>query len=126
MRRPVPRPGPDGVPRAAYGLAVAAGPARPRWKQAARFLFAWWQASPVQRAILAAAKAERETARRLDTPGGQAGQPLAREVITYLGERGYELYDVPGFPRRPSDGALGQMDLAFAREKGILRSSSEW
>jgi FkbM family methyltransferase len=54
------------------------------------------------------------------------GQPTAREVIAFMGARGYELYDVPGFLRRPSDGALGQMDLAFAKSNGALRSSRMW
>jgi FkbM family methyltransferase len=54
------------------------------------------------------------------------GQPTAREVIAFMGARGYELYDVPGFLRRPSDGALGQVDLAFARSNGLLRSSHRW
>jgi FkbM family methyltransferase len=54
------------------------------------------------------------------------GQPTAREVIAFMGRCGYELYDVPGFLRRPSDGALGQMDLAFAKSNGGLRSSHMW
>jgi FkbM family methyltransferase len=55
-----------------------------------------------------------------------AGQPTARDVIAFMGDRGYEIYDVPGFLRRPFDGALGQMDIAFARKNGYLRSSSKW
>lgn len=54
------------------------------------------------------------------------GQPLAREVIAFMGERGYEIYDVAGFLRRPLDGALGQMDLAFVRTDGFLRSRQDW
>ena len=42
-------------------------------------------------------------------------QPILREVITFMGDHGYEVYDVPGFLRRPFDGALGQTDIAFAR-----------
>jgi hypothetical protein len=54
------------------------------------------------------------------------GQPLARDVIAFMGDRGYEIYDIPGFLRRPFDGALGQMDLAFVRQGGRLRSSDQW
>ena len=36
------------------------------------------------------------------------GQPLVREVIDFFFQRGYELYDIPGYLRRPSDGALGR------------------
>lgn len=55
-----------------------------------------------------------------------SGQPTAREVITFMGDRGYEIYDVPGFLRRSLDGALGQMDIAFARNNGFFRSSNQW
>jgi FkbM family methyltransferase len=33
-------------------------------------------------------------------------QPLAREVIAVMASRGYEIYDIPEFGRRPYDGAL--------------------
>jgi len=54
------------------------------------------------------------------------GMPIFREVIEFMGERGYEIYDIPGYLRRPFDGALGQVDLAFARREGILRQSNKW
>ena len=50
-----------------------------------------------------------------------AGTPIVREVIAFMAERGYELYDIPGSGRRPYDGALGQVDFAFARTQGTLR-----
>lgn len=53
-------------------------------------------------------------------------RPIARELIAYLGDHGYELYDVPGFLRRPADGALGQLDLAFALADGPLRRHTSW
>jgi FkbM family methyltransferase len=52
--------------------------------------------------------------------------PLLREVIDFMGNRGYELYDIPGYLRRPFDGALGQVDLAFAKREGLLRQSNSW
>jgi FkbM family methyltransferase len=52
--------------------------------------------------------------------------PIAREVISFMFARGYELYDVPGFCRRPHDGALGQMDLAFVKSGGLFRSVIDW
>ena len=55
-----------------------------------------------------------------------AGQPTAREVIAFMGNRGYEIYDLPGFLRRPSDGALGQMDIAFVKRSGFFRKSNKW
>ncbi|MDD5350416.1 MAG: FkbM family methyltransferase [Chthoniobacteraceae bacterium] len=54
------------------------------------------------------------------------GQPVTREVIAYFAERGYELYDIPGYLRRPSDGALGQIDLAFVKANGHFRASAAW
>jgi FkbM family methyltransferase len=52
--------------------------------------------------------------------------PLTRDVIAFMAEAGYELYDITGFLRRPSDGALGQIDLAFVRRRGRLRSHDHW
>jgi len=52
--------------------------------------------------------------------------PLCREVIVFMAEAGYELYDITEYYRRPSDGALGQVDLAFARRRGMLRSDDRW
>jgi len=55
-----------------------------------------------------------------------AGWPMARDVIAFMGDRSYEIYDIPGFGRRPFDGALGQMDIAFVRKSGYLRSRNDW
>jgi FkbM family methyltransferase len=52
--------------------------------------------------------------------------PILKDVITFMDERGYEVYDIPGYLRRPYDGALGQVDLAFAKSDGLLRQSSKW
>src|SRR5258708_27032086 len=45
-------------------------------------------------------------------------QPITREVISFMFDRGYELYDITGYQRRPFDGALGQADLAFVKAEG--------
>ena len=52
--------------------------------------------------------------------------PLTIDCMNFMAERGYELYDITESLRRPLDGALGQIDLAFARAGGILRRSSSW
>lgn len=54
------------------------------------------------------------------------GLPLLSEVIRFMADRGYELYDVAGYILRPSDSALGQLDVAFARRDGFLRQSMRW
>jgi FkbM family methyltransferase len=55
-----------------------------------------------------------------------SGQPITREVISFMADRNYEIYDITEFVRRPYDGALGQVDIAFVKGDGILRSSNRW
>ena len=54
------------------------------------------------------------------------GMPLTRQVIAFLAERGYEIYDVAEWHRRPRDGALAQIDFAFVRRDGPFRTSHAW
>ena len=53
-------------------------------------------------------------------------QPVTREVISFMFDRGYELYDITGYQRRPYDGALGQADLAFVKADGRFRAETKW
>ncbi len=52
--------------------------------------------------------------------------PTSLQVMNSMADHGYEFYDVTGHLRRPLDGALGQIDLAFARSDGLLRRSLRW
>jgi FkbM family methyltransferase len=52
--------------------------------------------------------------------------PITREVIAFMSDRGYELYDITKYLRRPPDGALGQVDLAFVKSRGMFRTKSSW
>jgi FkbM family methyltransferase len=52
--------------------------------------------------------------------------PITRKVISFMADRGYELYDITEYLRRPHDGALGQLDLAFVKSQGIFRSEAVW
>jgi FkbM family methyltransferase len=54
------------------------------------------------------------------------GAPDITLVIKYLDAIGFVLYDVFGGDRRPLDGALAQVDLAFARRGGVLRRSHRY
>ena len=54
------------------------------------------------------------------------GWPIAREMISFMADRSYEIYDITEFLRRPYDGALGAVDIAFVKEHGPLRSSNRW
>lgn len=52
--------------------------------------------------------------------------PITREVISFMADNNYELYDITEYIRRPHDGALGQVDLAFVKTKGMFRRESKW
>ncbi|MEP7146503.1 MAG: FkbM family methyltransferase [bacterium] len=52
--------------------------------------------------------------------------PTFSEVVNFMDEKGYDVYDFAGFLRRPYDGALGQTDVCFVKKNGILKSSLEW
>ena len=52
--------------------------------------------------------------------------PLITDVIRFMEERNYSVYDFPGFLRRPYDGALGQCDICFVKSSGLFRNSVAW
>ena len=52
--------------------------------------------------------------------------PSIRTVIEYMGKRGYEIYDLTSFLRKPSDGTLGQLDFAFVKIQGKFRQNFTW
>jgi FkbM family methyltransferase len=57
---------------------------------------------------------------------GTSGWPITREVIDFMADRCYELYDITEFLRRPYDGALGHVDIAFVKRDGFLRLGNRW
>lgn len=52
--------------------------------------------------------------------------PSFSDIILFMQNRGYVVYDFPGYLHRPYDGALGQIDVCFVRESGPLRKSNQW
>jgi FkbM family methyltransferase len=56
----------------------------------------------------------------------QKGMPLAGEVIAYVGERGFVIYDIPALWLRPLDGALAQGDFLFLKRDHPLRADARW
>lgn len=52
--------------------------------------------------------------------------PLAHEVIAYLGARGFCIYDIASYVQRPHDRALTQVDIVFVRESSPLMSYVGW
>lgn len=55
-----------------------------------------------------------------------SGAPLLPEVIEYMNDLGYQLYDIAEFIRRPMDDALWQIDVIFVRKDSNLISSHRW
>lgn len=54
------------------------------------------------------------------------GMPLFNDVVKFMDEKGYIVYDFAGFLRRPLDGALANCDVCFVQKDGILRQSFAW
>jgi FkbM family methyltransferase len=54
------------------------------------------------------------------------GMPVFADVVNFMLEKGYLVYDFPGFLRRPLDGALGQCDICFVKQDGFLKTSNNW
>jgi FkbM family methyltransferase len=54
------------------------------------------------------------------------GAPLVHEVVSYMAERGFRVYDICTFFRRPYDNALWQMDMIFVRATSALMASTRW
>jgi len=52
--------------------------------------------------------------------------PLVHEVIAFMGNLGYVVYDFLNLRKRPCDGALGQVDICFAKSNGIFRKTNNW
>lgn len=50
------------------------------------------------------------------------GAPLFAEVVAFMAERRFAVYDIGHLHRRQSDDATFQMDVLFAREDSALRS----
>lgn len=54
------------------------------------------------------------------------GAPLVDETVAYMAARGFRVYDVCTFFRRPLDNALWQMDMVFVRATSPLMASTRW
>ena len=52
--------------------------------------------------------------------------PLVSDVIAYMAERNFVLYDICSLMRRPLDGALHQSDFLFIRKDSGLRNDKRW
>ncbi len=54
------------------------------------------------------------------------GAPQLGDVVGYMADRAFSVFDIFGGIFRPLDGALGQIDIAFAQDDSHLRSSHCW
>jgi hypothetical protein len=52
--------------------------------------------------------------------------PLAHDVITHVGSRGFRICDICTYAARPSDGELMQSDILFAAEGSPVFSDESW
>jgi FkbM family methyltransferase len=49
------------------------------------------------------------------------GMPLIHEIISFMTNRGFLVYDFPGFHKRPEVGVLFIVDICFVKESSPLR-----
>jgi FkbM family methyltransferase len=54
-----------------------------------------------------------------------SGRPMLHEVVAFMAQRDYFVYDIAGYIRRPYDGAIGLMDLCFAQAE-LRGPENEW
>ena len=54
------------------------------------------------------------------------GIPIFDEVVAYMKDHGFVVYDIVAGNTRPLDNALGQKDLIFVRTDGRFRQSDKW
>jgi hypothetical protein len=54
------------------------------------------------------------------------GAPLLPEIIEYLQNRDFVMFDITELIRSPSDGAVWQIDALFCRKGSPLRTNRVW
>jgi FkbM family methyltransferase len=54
------------------------------------------------------------------------GHPLLKDVVAYMDQRGFELFDVVGLAERPRDGRLRSGDVVFVHRDHPLATDVAW
>lgn len=54
------------------------------------------------------------------------GNPLLKEVLNFMDEKGFQAYDISHFIRRPFDKSLYQMDMFFVKKDSFLIAEKRW
>jgi len=52
--------------------------------------------------------------------------PQSYDVVAFMKERGFVVYDLLDYSQRPLDGAMSSLDMAFVRESGMFRKDHSW
>lgn len=52
--------------------------------------------------------------------------PLAHEIISYVGSRGFRIFDICSYVKRPLDGELAYSDILFAKDDSKLFKFEGW
>lgn len=52
--------------------------------------------------------------------------PEIAQIIKFMSAENYVIYDIPGYLRRPFDGALAQIDICFVKSDSFLKGTIDW
>ena len=52
--------------------------------------------------------------------------PLVNEVVAFMNDKGFVVYDICSLMKRPLDKALYQADFLFVKETSLFRSDNRW
>ena len=56
----------------------------------------------------------------------QSRHPILRDILTFLNEHGFELYDIASLTGRPKDKRLAIGDAVFVRRESALLADSSF
>jgi FkbM family methyltransferase len=59
-------------------------------------------------------------------PAGNRSLPDFGEIVCWMRGQGFAVYDIVSYQTRPFDGALGYVDLVFARNDSRFRAHHRW
>lgn len=59
-------------------------------------------------------------------PRGKPELPDFGEIVCWMREHGYSVYDIISYQQRPFDKALGYVDLVFVKTDGYFRKIHRW
>lgn len=59
-------------------------------------------------------------------PRGRTNLPDFGEIVCWMRDHNFSVYDIISYQQRPFDGALGYVDLAFVKSDGSLRKHHRW